>query len=361
MLSIFKHGASSPDKVVVKAKELMMDVVGYRMSGRVDADAYSELKVVLDELVEDHSLEEEKFDETICFEPQKVIKSLDLVSIVKGENPREIIVPIDMYADFIVSYCREKIGEVLVDYALGFNRAEANTVTALREELHQKTLEFAVINLDENLDKINLMNRNEEEELVIVKPSDEVVGKFIVKEMIANFDMFYIRKVYLEKVGIIDKEEKNIRNTIFKNKFYNNSLYILRVLLNLNIKDYGSNAIDIGVADCCRISGVKLRGDLDEVVASLEKFANRKGYLNLDYIDSVAKDINDFHNDILANKVDYNLILETIHMLTNNVDLNLIREIIAAIAVLLLTKYKKGKVGALEKLCILDGVINKAF
>lgn len=361
MLSIFKRGVSSPDKISSKAKELMLDVVGYRMSGHINGSAYSNLKVLLNELVEEHSLEEERFEEAICFEPQKVMNVLNIASIVKDENPREIIVPIDMYADFIVSYCREKIGEVLVDYALGFNRAEANTVTGLREEIHEKAVDFAIINLDENLDKINIMARDEEEELIVVKPMDEIVGKVIIKKMIENFDMFYIRKVYLEKVGIISKEEKNIRNTIFKNKFYNNSLYILRVLLNLNIKNYGDNAIDIGVANCCRISGVKLRGDLDVVVASLEKFANRKGELNLAYIDSVAKDISDFHDDILENNLDYNIILETIDMLTNDVDLNLVREITAKIAVLLLTKYKKAKVGALEKLCILDGVMNKAF
>ncbi|MGL4761080.1 MAG: hypothetical protein ACRCWG_06420 [Sarcina sp.] len=361
MLSIFKKGVSTPEKISDKAKELMIDVVSYRMSGTINASAYNNLKVLLGELVEKHSLNEERFEETICFEPQKEIMALDLVSIIKGENPREIIVPIEMYADFIVSYCREKIGEVLVSYALGFNRDEANTVTELREEIHEKVLAYAIVNLDENLDKINIMMKNEEDELKITNPKDEEVGKEIIRKVVSNFDMFYIRKIYLEKIGIIKNTESNIRNVIFKNKFYNNSLYILRVLLNLNVKNYGDNAIDIGVANCCRISGVKLRGDLDVVVASLEKFASRKGELNLDYVDSVASDIDKFHKDILENNLDYGLILETIEMLTNDVDLNLVREITAQIAVLLLTKYKKGKVGALEKLCILDGVMNKAF
>ncbi|WP_297520335.1 hypothetical protein [uncultured Clostridium sp.] len=361
MLSIFKNGVNSPEKISGKAKELMLDVVSYRMSGTINASAYNNLKVLLDELVEEHSLEEERFDEAICFEPQKEIRALDLAKFIKGENPREIIIPLDMYADFIISYCREEIGNILVAYALGFNRDEADTVTGLREEIHQKAINFAVMNYDENLDKINLMMRNENDELKIIKPTDEEVGKEIVREMITNFDMFYVRKAYLEKVGIIGENEVNIRNTIFKNKFYNNSLYILRVLLNLNVKNYGDNAIDIGVANCCRISGVKLRGDLAVVVASLEKFANRKGELNIAYADSVAKDIGKFHKDMLENKIDYRTILETIDMLTNDVDLSLVREITAEIALLLLTKYKKGKVGALEKLCILDGVMSKAF
>ena len=359
MLSRFKKGIDTPEKIKAKAKDIMLDVVSYRMSGTIDSSSYNNLKEILLELEEDHSFSDADFDEAICFEPEKVVRTLDLVSLVKDTNPREIVVPVRVYAAFIASYCREAIGAVLSDYALKFNRNSANTVTELRELILSSALAYAT-GLEPNIDKINLVLHTKDV-FKIIKPSDEEVSKILIKYIVRNFDMFYIRKIYLEKVNIINPEKDNIRTSIFKVKFYNNSLYILRVLLNLNIKDYGDNAIDIGVANCCRISGVKLRGDLDEVIASLEKFANRKGYLGLPFIERVAKDISSFHIDMLNNKIDYNLIEETIDVLIKEVDLNLIREIIACIAVLILTKYKHGKLGALEELCILDGIIGKAF
>lgn len=361
MLGKFKKGVTAPEKILDKAREIMTDVVTYRMSGNIDNDAFGDLKIVLNELEENHCLNSQNYKEGICFEPDKIISSLNVAAIIGNQNPREIALPIESYATYIVSYCRENIAEVLSNYALRFNRDKCNTVTELRETIHSSALDFAVSNFNSNVDKINLIIRDENNILKAIKPRDEEVGKAIVKSMLDNFDMFYIRKVYLEELGIIDKHEDNIRNTIFKIKFYNNSLYILRVLLNLNIKSAGSTAIDLGIANCCRISGVKLVGDLDVVIASLEKFANRKGILEFDYIEKVAKDIDDFHSDIIHENLDYNLVSETINLLTKNVDLNLIREITAKIALLLLTKYKSGKLGLLEKLCILDGIMNKAF
>ncbi|MGL4741289.1 MAG: hypothetical protein ACRC41_10880 [Sarcina sp.] len=360
MLSMFTRASSSPDKIMHKTREVMRDVVEYRMSGRVDASAYSNLKVLLDELVEVHKFDETLFEENICFEPEREIKCVDIIELMGPEIAREIVLPVRYYANFLVSYCREDIAKTLTEYALRFNRDEANTVTALRKLIHKKVLERAK-ELDERLPDINIIIRDENDELKIIKTDDEIVGKFIVKKMIENFDMFYIRKVYLENIGLIDRNEKNIRNSLFRLKFYNNSLYILRVLLNLNIKDFGDDAVDIGIANCCRISGVKLRGDINEVVASLDKFANRKGYLGLDFIDKVAADVSKFHDDIIKDKLDYDIIRETINLITENVKLELVREITACIAVLLLTKYKHGKLGALEKLCILDGILSKAL
>ena len=359
MLSRFKKSMDTPEKIKAKAKDIMLDVVSYRMSGTIDSSSYNNLKEILAELEEDHSFSEDDFDDDICFEPQKVVRALDLVSLVKDTNPREIVVPVRVYAAFIASYCREAIGAVLSDYALKFNRTSANTVTELRELILDSALAYAT-GLEPNIDKINLVLHTKDV-FKIIKPQDEEVSKILIKYIIRNFDMFYIRKVYLEKINVIKVDEDNIKTSIFKVKFYNNSLYILRVLLNLSIKAYGDNAVDIGVANCCRISGVKLRGDLDEVIDSLEKFANRKGYLGLEFIDIAARDISSFHIAMLNNKIDYTLIQATIEMLIEEVDLNLIREIIACIAVLILIKYKHGKLGALEELCILDGIIGKAF
>lgn len=363
MLSRFKNGVNAQERTMEKIKELMIDVSSYKMSGRIDESAYSNLKVTLAELEENHSFDNHDFTEEACFEPDKVIKSLNLVELAKAENPREIVVPVDKYAIFIVSYCREIIADVLANYAIRFDRDESNTVTALRKLIHNKALEYAVT-LNPILDKINIITKNKEtDELRLIKPTDEEVGKVIVKQMIKNFDMFYITNAYLEKVNIIDKNETNIRNSILEIKFYNNALYILRVLLSLNIKSASGNAIDIGIAHCCRISGVKLIGETQEVIESLNKFADRKGGINFefDFIDKVASDISDFHDDIINQKLDYNKIKDTISLLTNNVDLNLIRETIAKISVLLLTKYKTGKLASLEKLCILDGIIGKAL
>lgn len=362
MLDKYRRGIISREKLMDKLRDYMSSVTEYRLSGTVDESYYNNIMDILDEIEINHSIEQACEDECVCYEADKVIKCIDLIDVMGDAKPREIAIPADKFANYIVSHCRLVISEFLSEYSLGFNREDSNDVNELRETIQEESLNYAVANINENLDKLSIIVRDKKTgQLRILKPRDEEVGKVIVKKIIDNYDMFYIKKVYLEKKGIVEPMDSNIRNSLLKIKFYNNSLYILRVLLELNIKKMGHNAVNIGVANCFRSMSVKVRGDLDEVIISLDKFANRKGNLEFDYINKVAKDIDSFHKDILANKIDYNLVKETIALLTANVDLNLIREIIAKIGVVLLTEHKSGKIADLEKLCILDGIINKAF